>query len=142
MIQEDLVKEIFDSFFVIFTVSIMGLVIYLHLFGLQDARLRDIIAIFIISVLTALVGVVFYSKKEPKRGELIVRYLLHSVLIFGIIFVMATYMGWIYWGEISTVVRFAALIIGIFVFVHAIVFYQTKRLADKLNEKLHERYKK
>lgn len=139
---KEMFKEMFDSFFVIFTVSVMGLVIYLHLFDLEIALLRDIVAIFITSVFAALSGIVFYSKREPKRTELIIRYLIHAVLIFGIVFTMATYMRWIYWGEPITVIRFGALIIGVFVFTHAVIFYQTMKLADQLNEKLKERYKR
>jgi len=132
--------EIFDSFFVIFTVSIMGLVIYLHLFGAQTALLRDIVAIFVTSVLTALSGIVFYSKKEPKGFELIIRYLVHTILVFGIIFAMAIYMRWIYWGAPITVIRFSVLIVVVFLSVHAVMFYQKKKLADQLNVKLKERY--
>ena len=139
---KEFIGEMFDSFFVTFTVAVMGLVIYMHLFGNRIALLVDIAAIFILSALTSLAGLVFYSKKEPKRLGLIIRYLIHAVLIFALIFSVATYMGWIYWGTAATVVPFAALIIGIFVSVHAILFLQTKLLADELNKKLEERYRK
>jgi len=142
MNQKELFRELFDSFFVIFTISVVGLVIYMRSLGSLHALLSDIVAIFVSSILTALSGIIFYSKRELGRAELIIRYLIHSAMIFTIIFSMATYMGWIYWGEPVTVLRFAILIVVIFVSVHAVIFYQTKRLADNLNEKLNERYKK
>jgi len=142
MNRKEFFMDIFDSFFVTFTVAAMGTTFYLHLFGHQTARLVDIVAIFIISLLTSLAGLVFYSKKEPRRRGLIIRYLIHASLIFSIIFSAATYMGWIYWGALATVVPFAVLIIGIFVSVHGIIFLQTKLLADELNKKLEERYRK
>jgi len=142
MDRKEFIGEIFGSFFVTFTVAIMGLTFYMHLFGNRIALLVDIVAIFILSALTSLAALVFYSKKEPRRRGLIIRYLIHSVLIFSIIFSAATYMGWIYWGTAATVVPFAILIIGIFVSVHAIIFLQTKLLADQLNKKLEERYRK
>jgi len=137
---KEIFKEIFDSFFVIFTVAIIGLVIYRYLFGQQIALLNDIVAIFIASVLTTLFGVVLYSKREPRQTEMIIRYLVHAILIFGTILGIATYMGWIDWNEPITVIRFLVLIAVIFVSVHAIIFYRTKQLADKLNEKLKARY--
>ena len=140
MNQKEMFKEIIGSFFVIFTVAIMGLVIYHYSFGLQRALLIDIVAIFIISIFTALAGVILYPSREPKRLEMILRYVIHSILIFVIIFAGATYMRWIIWSEPLTVIRFAALIVATFITVHAVIFYQTKKLADELNEKLKERY--
>jgi len=141
MNYREMFKEIIDSFFVIFTISIMGMVVYLHLFGVDTAPLRDIVAVFITSVLTSLAGIVVYSKKELRRLGLIVRYLIHMVLVIGIVLVAASYMGWILWSAPITVIRFMGLIIAVFVTVHAVIFYQTMKLADTLNEKLKERYR-
>jgi hypothetical protein len=135
------IREVFDTFFVIFTCAIVGLTIYLHVLGNDFAFLRDIVAIFIISILGALASIVLYSKEELPRSKLIIRYAAHTLVIVGIILSTASYMGWIIWSEPITVIRFMVLVLGIFVAVHASIYYSTRKLADKLNEKLKERYK-
>ena len=142
MNRKEMFKELFDSFFVIFTISIMGYVVYMYLLGLEWSPLHDIVTIFIMSIFATLSGIIIYPKREPKRVEIIVRYLLHAVLILAIGLGTATYMQWIYWGNPISVIQFAALSFGIFITVHAIIFYQTKKLADTLNEKLKEHYKR
>jgi len=135
------IREVFDTFFVIFTCAVVGLTIYLYALGNDFAFLRDIVAIFIISILGALASIVLYSKEELPRSKLIIRYAAHTLVIVGIILSTASYMGWIIWSEPISVIRFMVLIVGIFVAVHVSIYYSTRKLADKLNEKLKERYK-
>jgi len=134
-------KDILDSFFIIFTCATLGMVIYVHILGLNFVPLRDIVACLVSSILTSLAGIILFSSKEPKRLEMLVRHCIHLFVIVIISLSVASYMGWILWSIPITVIRFMGLIIGIYITVHAIIFYESKKLANKLNEKLKERYK-
>ena len=140
MTWKDITRSIFYSFFIIYTITMIGLMIYQYLSGHQTYYLADLITIFIASILNTLAGIVLYSTKEPKRLEMTIRHVVHGILIFAITLGAATYMDWICWRTPSSVIQFASLILGIFVCVHLVIFYQNKRLADKLNQKLRERY--
>ncbi|MDR0796104.1 MAG: DUF3021 family protein [Tannerella sp.] len=139
--MKEFVKELFDTFFIIFTCSILGLGVYMYLLGANFAFLRDIAAIFVISILTTLTGFIFYTKREPKRREMFIRHTLHLIAIMIIALIAASYLEWILWSVPITVIRFMGLIIGIWVSAHIIIFYQSKKLADDLNRKLKERYR-
>jgi len=138
---KEIVGNIFNNFFIIFTCSIVGMFVYLRIFGVEFAPLHDIAALFVASILTSSAEIVLHSRKEPKRFEMFVRTALHLLVVAGIILSVATYMGWILWSVPITVIRFIGLIIGTYIAISTIVFYQTKKLADRLNEKLKERYK-
>ena len=140
--MKEFIKDLLSVMFVVFTCSIMGLVINLHIFGVKTALLSDIVIIFVISVLTSSVGFIFYSKKVLSRLELAIRYALHLLMVLVIVILTGTYFGWVLWSVPITIIRFAGLIIGIWVSVNLLIFHQTKKLADNLNQKLKERYKR
>ena len=140
--MKEFLKDLFNVVFIVFTCSILGLVVYLHIFGEETALLSDIVVIFVISVLTSSVGFILYSKKVLSRLELVIRYALHLLMVLVIVILTATYFGWVLWSIPITIIRFAGLIIGIWVSANLIIFYQTKKLADNLNKKLKERYKR
>ena len=139
--MKEFAKGILDSFYIIFTCSIVGLSVYLHILGSESAFLRDIAGIFFISVFTSLIGFVFYSKRELGRLENFTRYAIHFILILAVALSVATIMGWIIWSEPITVIRFVMLVVGIWVAAHLIVYIQSKILVYQLNQKLRERYK-
>jgi hypothetical protein len=149
LLQEDsfmdirtFIKGIIESFFITFTCATLGLVVLSHILGATSTPLRDIAAIFIVSVLTALTGFVLYTRRESKRPEMIIRLAIQLLLVLVITLSIASYMLWVLWSRSYTVIVFVSMVVVIFVSVHAIIYYQTKKLTDDLNKKLKERYKK
>jgi len=138
---KEFAKGIFESFFTIFFFAILGLIIYLRLLGYEVVLMRDIYGVFASSIFGALAGVVLYSRREPKRLELLIRHVIHLFTILGICLSVATYIGWIVWNMPNTVIRFTGLIMGIYFAVMATIFLQTKKQTDKMNIKLKERYR-
>jgi cytochrome c biogenesis factor len=118
----------------------MAMTMLLHILGIAYAPLSYIVAIFIIAILTALAGFVLYSRREQKKRGMIIRLLIHLILSLGITLSVASYMEWVLWNMPFTVIIIVSLVVGIFVSVHAIMFYQSKKLTDDLNKKLKERY--
>ena len=136
-----IIREIFESIFVIFTCAILVVTLNGHILGASSMLLRDVIALFAVSALTSFAGIVLYSKKEPKRLEMLARHALHLIIILAIVLAAASYFGWLLWSVPITVLRFIGITIIIWMSVHAVLFFQTKKLTDDLNKKLKERYK-
>ena len=141
MNYKEIAKDIIEVFFVIFAVTIVGNAVLAQLYGIESIQASIVFGILILSFVTSLANIVFYSRRELKRREMLFRYFIHFVLIFAIVLGFATYAGWIYWGMPITVIYFCIYIFIIYLTVHGVVFLQTKMLADQLNEKLKERYK-
>jgi len=141
MDYKEMIKELMDSFFVIFTVTALCNAIFVRLNGIDVIPIRFIFDLILMSTLTSLAGVVLYSRRELTRGELAFRYILHFVLILSTALIVGTYMRWLVWSMPLSVISFCIIVIIIFAIVHGIVFLQTKLTADRLNEKLKERYK-
>lgn len=133
-------RDIFNSFFVIFTCAILWWYVFLRLFGVEYAPLRDIFALFVTAVLTSCAGIVLYSHREPKKLEMLVRHVVHMLIVAVIIMAVASYIGWVLWSVPITVVRFMLLIVGIYITTYAVLYFQSKKVADTLNEKLKQRY--
>ena len=140
--MKEFLKDMFSVMFIVFTCSIIGLVIYLYILGTESKLLDDIVIIFGISVLTSAAGFILYSKKELSKLGLAIRHVLHLLVVLVIVMLAGTYFGWVLWSIPITVIRFAGLVIGIWISVNLIIFYQTKKLADNLNQKLKEKYKR
>jgi len=137
----ELIRDLIEDFFVIFTCSVLGYIIFMYILDVEYTPLRDMVLIFVLSVIITLAGLIIYSGKELKRPQLLVRYIIHFFVALGVCLFVATYMRWISWSIPITVIRFATLITGVSVSVHVVLFFQTKMLTDKLNDKLKERYK-
>ncbi|MCL2407846.1 MAG: DUF3021 family protein [Defluviitaleaceae bacterium] len=141
MDKKEIIKEIMESFFVIFTVAIIvnGIIAYIGDVG--TLPIRFVFDILLLSFFSSLAGLVLYSKREMKRGEMIFRYVLHFIIISAIALGFATYMQWVNWQTPSTVIAFAIVVIAIYITTHAVVFIQMIYLTGELNKKLKERYK-
>jgi hypothetical protein len=134
------IRGVIESFFIIFTCATFGMVAVMYILGATSLPLRDISAILIVSILTALTAFVLYPRREPRRLGMIIRLAIQLVLVLGITLSMASYMLWVLWSRPYTVIVFVGMVVLIFVSVHAIIFYRTKKLTDGLNKKLKERY--
>jgi len=139
---KEIFKETLEDFFIIFTVAIVINAINNSINGMELISTHFIFGILLVSALTSLAGVVFYSKNELDHKKYFSRLLLHYVLVMAIVLAAATYFQWLVWSSPVAVISFMALVTVIYVVVHVLVFLQTKKLADKLNRKLNERYKK
>ena len=136
----EIARNILRNFFVVFTCIIFSMVFYMRFHGFDFVVTRDIFGALVIAALTSPTEIVFYSKKEQKRLEAFIRSAIHLLLVMVIGLSASFYMGWIYWGNPALVLTFVGLIVGVYIMVAMIDFYQSKKLADKLNEKLNERY--
>jgi len=137
----EIVSSLVEDFFSIFTFSVLGYIIFMYIYGPEQTSHSDLIVIFILSGVLTFAGLIIPPGKELKRLNLLVRYIIHFFVTLSIYLFVATYMRWIVWSIPISAVRMIILFIGITVSVHTSLFFQTKILSDKLNDKLKERYK-
>jgi len=118
-------------------------IIYLRFIGENFIYLSDVLAILVLSALSALTEIIFYSKRELRRSELFVRHLLNLFLIIVVVLSTTIFMRlrWISWDDPIHVIIFIGVILGIYIMTTAIDFYQTAKTTNRLTQKLKERYK-
>jgi len=138
---KEIVRRMFDNFFIIFFCSIVVVSIFLRFNGVDVVRLIDVFAIIALSALTALIEFVFYSKKELNRLELFVRHLICLILTIAIVLSVAIFMGWILWHEPTHVFVFTGITLAVYIMSTIIDFYWTSKATGTLTKKLKERYK-
>ena len=142
MDYKKITREIIEAFFVVYTVAFIINGIFLYLPGVETIKVTLIFDMMLISIATSLPTIVVYSRRELKRRELIFRIFIQFVLTLSSALAVATYMRWIAWSVPTSVFGFSITVVLVFITAHGIFFFETKKLADKLNEKLKERYKK
>jgi len=139
-IRERLLKMV-QTFFVTFTASMAAMYVYMLIFGIDTLHINNITAVFIMSVLLNLTVLIFYSKKEISRLQMVARNCIHLLINIMILLATAIHMGWISPHQPMQIAVFLGLVVVIFSLMSLRGFYQSKKLADNLNRRLQERYK-
>ena len=138
------INEIIQRMFSLFFVTLSGLLIasylFLLLFGHYALQVRDITALIVLSIGINLGAFVFYSKRELKKSEMLLRYAVHLILVVGITLSTAFYMSWISWQEPLRIFVFALLMIMVYVGSNAVEVFRSKRLVSDLNQKIEEHF--
>jgi len=134
-------RSIFNNFFIIFTCVIFIMFAYFRFLEYDYMPISNIAGAFVVAALTSLAEIILHSKKEQRKLEVLIRSVIHLVVIIMIVLSIAAYMRWFLWSNPTELLTFIGLIIGVYAMVAVILYYRTKKLTDKMNEKLKERYK-
>jgi len=138
---KEIIERMFNSFFVIFTGSVLAMYVYSLTYGDGTLDVHNITALLGMTVLADLAYFIFYSKKELNKQQMLVRLFIHMLTITGIMLSVSGFMKWITWREPIQVIVFIGLVIVVYIMVALISEYQSKKLAERLTQKLKERYK-
>ena len=137
---KELLRAMLHGYFLITT----GVVFSMYIFCLILApdvsfSLSDIGRILLMALASDLPYVLYYSRRELSRKQMLVRQGLHLVALIAVLLFFAHLWEWIDFHSIAEVAVFLALVLIIYVVVFAITVYRDNRLAERLNEKLKER---
>ena len=137
----DLLKTMVRAFFVIAT----GIVASIYVFCLvinHDAMfsLDDIGRILLMALACDMPFFIFYSRKELGKKQMLVRQIIHIPVLLAVLFYFAWLWGWVSMNRPKEIIVFILLIIFVYAIVLAVALYQDKKLADKLNDRLKQRY--
>jgi len=112
--------------------------IYRLLTGHDFISVSNIFTVAVMSVLTSAVDLIFYSKKELRRLELLVRHIICLFIEIAIVLSFAIYIGWISWSEPILIMAFVGMVVIVHGMIIAIDFYRTKLKTDEIMKKIKE----
>ncbi|MCL2223816.1 MAG: DUF3021 family protein [Defluviitaleaceae bacterium] len=136
---KDFIKGSWHGISFVFMLSSLAMVVHSLILGNGVVSTGDVIAVFIMSIFLYLPTILLCSGRALKRIELLVRHILRLLLIIGIVLSFATHMNWIRWEESATIILFVVFIAAIYIIGLAVEFSESKKLMDRMNEKLKER---
>jgi len=138
---EELFKKLLHSFFVIVT-GILASILFFCLIFYPDFSfsLKDIGRIFLMALASDLPLVIFYSRNEISKRQMVIRYVILLFVLLSILTYFAHLWDWVELDKPKEVLVFVALVMGVYAIVMATMAYQDKKLSDKLNNGLKRRY--
>lgn len=134
-----IIKKIISDFFIITTGILIGVIVY--------SMLNEPEAIFHVQILqaivfsgfvTSLLTLVFYSKKELTRKQMLLRQVIHFILLEGIIMWSAYSSGSIEAGNLVQGIETFGMVFVIYFAVRLKGWFFDKKEADKLNKRIDE----
>ena len=136
----ELLQRMFFLFFVVLSGLLIASYLFLILFGHDTLRVSNIAALIVLSIGINLGAFVFYSKRELKKSEMLLRQTAHLILVVGITLATAFYMNWVSWQEPLRIFVFTLLMTLVYVGSNAVEIFRSKRLASDLNQKIGEHF--
>ncbi|MPM59416.1 hypothetical protein SDC9_106258 [bioreactor metagenome] len=138
---EELVKNMYRSFFMIATGVLTSAYIFCLLFR-PDATFSttDLGRILLMALCSDLPMVIFLSRKEPGKKQMLFRTMIHLVVLASILLYFAHLWNWVQISSVSEVAVFLSLILAVYIVVFLANQYRDKKLTDKINKELNKRY--
>lgn len=139
---EELIKNMIRSYFVIVT----GITASLYVFCLlvnPDAvfSLSDIGRILLMALVSDLPYAIFLSHRELGKKQMLVRMIIHYIVLSAILLYFAFLWDWVSPGSAQQVSIFLVLVLAVYIFVSLMIRFRDKKLTDKINSRLKERYR-
>jgi len=135
----DILKRVYRSFFVIWSLISLNVCIYALIFRWETIIVDLFFALFFVAFLTSLTYAVHYSRRELTIRQYILRSVVQFFVIMAIVLGVGYYVGWVTRLHPIYTVATVISVVVIFIAVAVLEMFQTRRLADKLNLKLQER---
>jgi len=135
---DEIKKEMSEGFFVNFFYIMVIANTFQHFFGVGLLAPRDIYAIIVLSGLISLVDLTFYSKRELRRLELIIRHIISLFLGIAVVLSVASFMGWMLWSDPISVIAYLIMAVIGFIVSVTIDFFKTKVKTDEMTKKIKE----
>jgi len=129
------------SYFVITTGIIASMYVFCLIFNRNAVySLDDIGRILLMALASDLPFIIFYSRKELGKKQMLIRQIIHIPFLLAVLFYFAQLWDWVRMNSPTEVIVFIALVLVVYAAVLAIATFQDKKLADKLNDRLKQRY--
>ena len=138
---EDLIKTMVRAFFVITTGIVASMYVFCMIFN-KDAvfSLDDIGRILLMAFASDIPFLIFYSRMELGKKQMLVRQIVHIPVLLAVLFYFAWLWDWVSLNRPKEIIVFIVLVTIVYVIVLTVALYQDKKLADKLNDRLKQRY--
>lgn len=142
MRAEELLKTMVQSFFMVTT----GIVISMYVFCLifhPDASfsLDDIGRILLMAFAADLPYVIFLSRREISKTQMLIRKVIHIIVLLAILLYFVFLWDWVTLSNTKEVAVFLLSVLAVYVAVFLASGYRDKKLTDKINDRLKEQYR-
>ena len=142
MRAEELLKKMISSFFMIAT----GIVISMYVFCLifypdVSFMLADIRRILVMAVAGDLPLVIFLSRRELTKNQMLLRTMIHFVVLSGVLLYFAFLWDWVDPANTKEIAVFLISVVLVYTAVFLTNRYRDKKLGDRLNDRLKQRYR-
>ena len=129
------------SYFVITTGIVASMYVFCLIFNREAVySLDDIGRILFMALAGVLPFILFYSRKELGKKQMLIRQMIHIPVLLAVLIYFAQLWDWVSMGHPKEIIVFIVLVLAVYAVVLAVVNYQDKKLADKLNDRLKQRY--
>lgn len=137
----EMLRAMFRAFFIIATGATISMYIFCLIFKPDVSfSLADIRGILMVAFVSDLTFVVFYSRKELSKKQMLIRFIIHVPVVLAVLLYSAHLLNWGNMDSPKEVTVFILLVLGVYAMVLAVSAYQDKKTADKLNDGLNRRY--
>ena len=141
MRKEELLKTMVRSYFVITTGVAVSLFVFCRIFS-PDAvfSLRDVGRILLMGLWGDLPHLIFLSSRELDRKQMLLRSILHALVLTGLLLTCAIRWQWINPASVPEVAVFLLSVFGVYALVIIMTDRRDRKLTDRINLRLRERY--
>jgi hypothetical protein len=137
--MKDTLKTMLVEFFIILSGTTICSAIFCTVFYRDVTLGVDFLwELIALSFLTTLPQLLFCSKKEFTRKQMMIRQSIHIILVVGLIVCLACIWRWIRFSTFIEPVAFVMLVLLSYAGITSFMYYREKKLAETLNEKLRE----
>ncbi len=141
MRTEELVKKMIDSFFMITTGIVISMYVFCLIFN-PDVRfaLVDIGRIILMGAVSDLTFMIFLCRRELDKKQMLMRYIIHFIVLLAILLYFSFLWDWVNPRDMKEIAVFFISILLVYVAIFLTNRCRDRKLSDKLNEKLKQRY--
>lgn len=100
----------------------------------------DIGGILLTALISDLSFLIFCSKKELGKRQMVIRFSIHIPVLLIILLYLAFRFEWVNRGSAGQITVFILSVLGVYAGTLAVTLYGDKKTADKLNDRLKKRY--
>ena len=134
---KDTIKTMLVEFFIILSGTTICAAIFCTVFYRDVVLGVDFLwELIILSFLTALPQILFFSKKEISKKQMRIRQTIHVVLVVGLLVFLAYIWGWVEFTSVLEPLAFVVLVLLSYTAIARYMYHRDKKLAARLNEKL------
>lgn len=141
MRKEELVKKMINSFFMITTGIVISMYVFCLIFN-PDVRftLADIGRIILMAAVSDLALIIFFCRRELNKKQMLMRYIIHFIVLSAILLYFSFLWDWVNPRDTKEIAVFLISILLVYVVIFLFNRYRDRKLSDKLNDKLKQRY--
>jgi predicted neutral ceramidase superfamily lipid hydrolase len=137
----DNMKKVIQTYFYVLSGSIISAAIFMTIF-LQDAyfNVEVIWQVIIMAAATSMGILIFQSKREISKKQMILRQIIHYAYINVVVLSCAMLWRWVDIHQITQIIALILLVAGVYFSVTTAMFSNEKRIAESINQRLRSKY--